>query len=70
MHEKGILVSIEKKLELTGLLKSSIFSTSMILNLINDLLDLAKIESRTFKLNWNYFDLFEVIAKSAETLDS
>lgn len=42
----------------------------MILNLINDLLDLAKIESSTFKLNWTYFNLFDVISRSTETLDS
>ncbi len=46
------------------------FSSSMLLNLINDLLDLAKMENSAFTLNWNYFDLFEVIEKSAETLDS
>jgi len=42
----------------------------MILNLINDLLDLAKIESSTFKLNWTYFNLFDMISRSIETLDS
>jgi signal transduction histidine kinase len=46
------------------------FSATMLLNLINDLLDLAKIENHAFQLNWNYFDLFDVIEKSAETLDS
>ncbi len=42
----------------------------MILNLINDLLDLAKIENSSFKLNWTYFNIFEIIEKTAETLDS
>lgn len=41
----------------------------MLLNLINDLLDLAKIENSSFKLDWTYFDLFEVVEKSVETLD-
>jgi signal transduction histidine kinase len=42
----------------------------MLLNLINDLLDLAKMENKAINLNWNYFDLFEIIEKSADTLDS
>jgi signal transduction histidine kinase len=46
------------------------FSATMLLNLINDLLDLAKMENHAFQLNWNYFDLFDVIEKTAETLDS
>lgn len=59
-----------KRTEVETLLKNSVFSSTMLLNLINDLLDLAKIESSSFKLNWTYFDLFEVIEKTAETLDS
>jgi signal transduction histidine kinase len=46
------------------------FSATMLLNLINDLLDLAKMENSAFTLNWIYFDLFEVIEKSAEIMDS
>jgi len=42
----------------------------MLLNLINDLLDLAKIENSSFNLNWNYFNLFEVVEKTVDTLDS
>lgn len=59
-----------KRLEIETLLKNSVFSSTMLLNLINDLLDLAKIESSSFKLNWTFFDLFEVVEKAAETLDS
>ena len=33
----------------------------MLLNLINDLLDLAKINSFNFKFHENYFDLKELI---------
>ena len=47
-------------------IKSSInhvtFQASMILNLVNDLLDLAKIEAFKFKLNEDYFDLVKVVA--------
>ena len=41
----------------------------MLLNLINDLLDLAKIENSSFNLNTTYFNLFEVIQKSIDTLE-
>ena len=47
-----------------GLLKNSLFSSTMILNLVNDLLDLAKMESQSFNLNNNYFNLFETINKA------
>ncbi len=63
-------MSEAKKHEIEILLKNSQFSASMLLNLINDLLDLAKMEAHQITLNWNYFDLFEVIEKSADTLDS
>ena len=33
----------------------------MITNLINDLLDLAKFENSVFKMNEDYFNLFEVV---------
>jgi signal transduction histidine kinase len=69
LHETGIILSQQKKVELECLLKNSVFGSTMILNLINDLLDLAKIESSTFKLNWTYFNLFDLIARSTETLD-
>lgn len=41
----------------------------MLLNLINDLLDLAKMENSSFNLNQSYFNLMEdVILKSVTTL--
>ena len=42
---------------LKELLESSQHSSTMLLNLINDLLDLAKSERMTFNLEENYFDL-------------
>ena len=50
-------------------LKIGQFSATMLLNLINDLLDLAKIENSSFNLNSSYFNLVEVIQKSIDTLD-
>lgn len=43
------------------MLKNSLFSSSMLLNLINDLLDLAKIEKGQFNLNTTNFNLHEII---------
>ena len=40
----------------------------MLINLINDLLDLAKRENLTFKLNKNFFDLTKTIQDSFDTL--
>ena len=47
--------------ELECILQSSLFSSKMLLNLVNDLLDLAKIEQNTFQFNEDYFDLNETI---------
>jgi signal transduction histidine kinase len=37
-------------------------------NLINDLLDLAKMETATFKLFTDEFNLFDVVAESYQIL--
>ena len=34
------------------------------INLINDLLDLAKLEKSTFQLDEDYFNLFDVISET------
>ena len=41
-----------------------LYQSNMLLNLINDLLDLAKINSLNFKFNNNYFDLKDLISKA------
>ena len=68
-QQTGVLICAEKKLEIELLLKNSIFSSTMLLNLINDLLDLAKMENSSFILNTSYFNLFDVIQTSIDTLD-
>ena len=35
-------------IDIEGILQSSLFSSKMLLNLVNDLLDLAKMEQNTF----------------------
>ena len=40
----------------------------MLLNLINDLLDLAKINSLKFKFNENYFYIKESIQKACQNI--
>lgn len=55
--------------ELELLLKNSLFSSTMLLNLINDLLDLAKIENSSFNFQATYFNLFEIINHALDALD-
>ena len=40
----------------------------MILTLINDLLDLSKIENFKFKLNERYIDLSQLIKQACQTM--
>ena len=43
------------------LLENAVFSSKMLNTLINDLLDLAKLESNTFTFHEEYFDLIQVV---------
>lgn len=40
------------------------YSSQMLNNLINDMLDLAKMESQTFTFNYEYFDLTKVVGEA------
>ena len=40
----------------------------MLINLINDLLDLAKMDSLNFKFNNAYFDLADLIQKAHDSV--
>ena len=52
----------------SDILRKQIISQQMLENLINDLLDLAKLENNQFTFNSEYFDLTSVIFDSFETL--
>mmetsp|Transcript_26594 Transcript_26594/g.25675 ORF Transcript_26594/g.25675 Transcript_26594/m.25675 type:complete len:96 (-) Transcript_26594:51-338(-) len=57
----GVIMTEEMKLVIDKLLRNSLFSSRMIINLVNDLLDMAKIENLTFNLNFSYFNLLDTI---------
>ena len=50
------------------LLNNSLFSTKMLTNLINDLLDMAKFEQGKFTLNESYFSLPMLVHKSLNVI--
>ena len=51
------------------MLKSCHHSSLMLLNLINDLLDLAKQEKLTFQLNNNFFSLIDAVEATIKQLE-
>ena len=51
------------------LLENCLFSESMVLNLINDLLDLAKMQNGKFTLHEEFFDLNKTIKQAFKTLE-
>ena len=61
-NERLILIDTIK------LLESSKFSSTMLLNLINDMMDLAKTEKMKFELNLEYFDISKTIQRAIENL--
>ena len=50
------------------LLNNSLFSTKMLTNLINDLLDMAKFEQGKFTLNESYFSLPVLVHKALDVI--
>ena len=56
-----MLQNITNLEELERFVNMMLFSTKMMQNLMMDLLDFAQIEKNTFKLNKEFFNLFDVI---------
>lgn len=56
------------KMSVEQLVQNSIFSAFMTTNLINDLLDLAKLENNAFTLNIETFNLIEVVSKAFQVV--
>lgn len=46
------------------MIQLQLFSSSMNENLINDLMDMAKLENNKFKIHKEYFNLVEIIEQS------
>jgi len=71
MQAGGVVLSKEERRYCESTLKNSLFSSIMLMNLINDLLDLAKLENNQigFKLNETWFNLHEVIKNALDTVD-
>ena len=42
-------------------LQNAVFSAFTLVNLVNDLLDMAKMETETFQINSAYFNMVEVV---------
>ena len=52
--------------EVEKLLKNSVFSAQQVMALINDLLDLAKMEKGEFIFNNEFFNMREIILKGIQ----
>lgn len=51
-----------------GYLEVISFQSNMLITLINDLLDLAKLETLNFSLNEMYFNLNDLVDKAYDTI--
>lgn len=60
-YAKTCLIMNDKALDAQKILQNQIYSQTMMENLINDLLDLAKLESNNFSLSQEYFNLGSTI---------
>jgi signal transduction histidine kinase len=62
------MMNFAAKSKLEQWIRNSLLSSTMLLNLINDLLDLARMENSQFNLNTTTFNLHDVIKRSIDTL--
>lgn len=73
LHNNSFCSSISKQLshyltQSQESLQRQVFSQQMVENLINDLLDLAKLENHSFSLNVGFFNLGDIIHRAFEML--
>lgn len=68
-QQDGVLLKENINNRVESLLKNALFSSTMLLNLINDLLDLAKIENYSFNFNAQFFNLFEIINSALDNIE-
>ena len=61
---KFVEISYSTLKELHTKTESLTFTSTVMMNLLQDLMDLARIDIRKFQLNNDHFDLFEVIRKT------
>jgi signal transduction histidine kinase len=55
--------------EILKFMSSQIYSSTLLLNQVNDLLDLAKDENNKFVINNSFFNLSKAAANSLQTLE-
>ena len=63
-------ITLDKAVKSQKVLQNQIFSQSLMENLINDLLDLAKLENNSFQLSKDYFNLGNSIYEAFQILIS
>ena len=70
IHLKKLIELIETPAsKIEDILENIEFQSKMLTNLINDLLDLSKIDSLNFKFNDEFFNLIEVVEMAFKTVN-
>ena len=68
-YQKEMMKSMHKEFSIfSNVFKQQLNSSYMLENLINDLIDLAKIENNKFSLNYENYDLPNTIHETLEIL--
>ena len=58
----------EKTTEAENIMQKQVFAQRMMENLVNDLLDLAKLENNQFSLHGDYFNLIDTVNEAFQML--
>jgi hypothetical protein len=66
---KGQIIKIRERLEESIRMQNNCkYNSKMLINLINDMMDLAKSEKMKFDLNNSFFDLEKLVERSFDCL--